>query len=172
MHSIPWIMLQKLIWNKCLCFDLLLPHLSAAENLQELRLDYSTLEVNYRTVPNLMDLITNNHEFTIFHNLHNCSQLKIFSCAHCKIYWSPDDNVTVPIYLTNIGQFCTRWLLQSAPLSLREYTGPLNSKDQSAVIERYGGTTNFGSGSAIVLNPKPLDNVQWFNDEDEVMVAE
>ena len=46
LHSIPWIMLQKLIWNKCLCFDLLLPHLSAAENLQELRLDYSTLEVN------------------------------------------------------------------------------------------------------------------------------
>ena len=36
LHSIPWIMLQKLIWNKCLCFDLLLPHLSAAENLLKL----------------------------------------------------------------------------------------------------------------------------------------
>ena len=42
-HSIPWTMLQKLIWNKCLCFDLLLPHLSTAENLLELQLDYSTL---------------------------------------------------------------------------------------------------------------------------------
>ena len=41
-HSIPWTMLQKLIWNKCLCFDLLLPHLSTAENLLELQLDYST----------------------------------------------------------------------------------------------------------------------------------
>ena len=64
------------------------------------------------------------------------------------------------MYLMDIGHFCTRWLLQSAPLSLPEYTGPQNSKDQSAVIERYGGTTNFGSGSAIVLNPKPLDNVE------------
>ena len=36
LHSIPWIMLQKLIWNKCLFFDLLLPHLGVAENLEEL----------------------------------------------------------------------------------------------------------------------------------------
>ena len=138
-------MLQKLIWNKCLCFDLLLQHLSAAENLLELQLDYSTFEVNYRTVPNLMDLTYDDHEFTIFHNLHNCSKLKIFSCAHSKIYWSPNVPEPISIFLTNIGQFCTRWLLQSAPLSLRKYTGPLNSRDQSAVMQRYSTIDNYDS---------------------------
>ena len=91
MRSIRWSMLQKLIWNRCLCFYLLLPHLATAENLEELRIDYSVLRVNYRTVPNLWYLLTDNYEFTIFHNLQYCSQLKIFSCAHCTIEWSPDE---------------------------------------------------------------------------------
>ena len=86
LHSIPWIKLEILIWNKCLCFDLLLPHLSAAENLLKLRLDYSTLLVNDETVTNLLDLITDDHEYTIFHHLKTCSKLKIFSCAHCRIH--------------------------------------------------------------------------------------
>ena len=54
LHLIPWIKLEILIWNKCLCFDLLLTHLGATKSLLELRLDYSTLKINYRTVPNLM----------------------------------------------------------------------------------------------------------------------
>ena len=95
------------------------------------------------------------YEFTIFHNLHNCSQLKIFSYAHCKIYWSPNEPKPVPMYLTNIGQFCTRWLLRSAPLSLREYTGPLHSRDQLAVKQRYSTIDNFCS-PAINLIPEPL----------------
>ena len=33
LNSIQWIMLEKLIWNKCLCFDLFLPHLGTAANL-------------------------------------------------------------------------------------------------------------------------------------------
>ena len=42
-RSIWWSMLQKLIWNRSLCFDLLLPHLATAENLDKLRIDYSIL---------------------------------------------------------------------------------------------------------------------------------
>ena len=105
------------------------------------------------------------------HHLNTCSQLKISSCAHCRIHWSRDEDVAPDMYLTDIGHFCTVWLLQSAPLSLREYTGPLNSRDQSAVIQRFRGITNIWS-PAINLTPKPLDDVEWINDEEEVMVPE
>ena len=71
-----------------------------------------------------------------------------------------------------IGHFCTQWLLRGAPLSLREYTSPIFSRDRLAVMERYGGTPNFGSGSTIFLNPQPLDDVEYFNDEGGVMVPE
>ena len=161
-HSIPWTMLQKLIWNKCLCFDLLLPHLSASGNLLELQLDYSTFEVDYRTVPNLMDLTNNHAEFTIFHNLQYCTQLKIFSCAHSKIYWSPNGppNVPkpIPILYPHIGEFCTRWLLERAPWSLREYTGPLDSREQAAIMDRYSSNDN---STVIQLIPAPQDNRNW-----------
>ena len=159
-YSIPWIMLQKLIWNKCLCFDLLLPHVSAAENLVELQLNYCTFEVNYRTVPDLMHLTYDDHEFTIFHNLQNCRMLKIFSCAHGKIYWSPNVPRPIPIVFTHIGTFCTSWLLQSAPLSLRRYTGPLNTLSQFAVMQRYSTIDNNDS-PVITLIPKPIDNQEW-----------
>ena len=170
--SIKWIMLEKLIWNKCLCYDLFLPHLGTAANLLELQLDNPTLLVNDKTGRNLFDLITDDHEFTIFHHLNTCIKLKIFSCAHCRIHWYRDNDVAPDIYLMDIGHFCTRWLLRSAPLSLREYTGPIFSKDRSAVMERYCGSENSGSGSAIFLNPQPLDNVEYFNDEGGVMVPE
>ena len=159
-HSIPWIMLRKLIWNKCLCFDLFLPHLSAAENLVELQLDYCTFEVNYRTVPNLMHLHSDNHELTIFHNLQNCRMLKNFSCAHSKICWSPNVPRPIPIVFTHIGTFCTSWLLRSAPLSLRKYTGPLDTRNQFAVMQRYSTIDN-NDNPVITLIPKPIDNSEW-----------
>ena len=95
-HLILFRQLEKFTWNKGLCFDLLLPHLSQSGNLLELQLDYTTFQVDYRTVPNLMDLTNNHAEFTIFHNLRYCTQLKIFSCAHSKIYWAPHGPPNVP----------------------------------------------------------------------------
>ena len=163
-HSIPFRQLQKLIWKKGLCFDLLLPHLSQSGNLLELQLDYTTFEVDYRTVPNLMDLTNNHAEFTIFHNLQYCTQLKIFSCAHSKIYWSPNGppNVPkpIPILYPHIGEFCTRWLLERALWSLREYRGPLDTREQGAILRRYRSNDNDNS-SVIQLIPAPQDNRDW-----------
>ena len=85
------------------------------------------------------------------------------------MYWSPNENEPKNMYLTNIGQFCTRWLLQSAPLLLKEYTGPLNSRDQLAVKKRYSTIDNFCI-PAINLIPEPLDNVEWINNEDIILV--
>ena len=75
------------------------------------------------------------------------------------------------MYLTNIGQFCTRWLLQSAPLSLQEYTGPLHSNDQlrMAVERRYRTIDNL-LVPAINLTPAPLDSVEWIPDDDNILV--
>ena len=163
-HSIPFRLLQKLIWKKCLCFDLLLPHLSQSGNLLELQLDYTTFQVDYRTVPNLMDLTTNHAEFTIFYNLRYCTQLRIFSCAHSQIYWSPagPPNVPnfIPILYPHIGVFCTRWLLERAPPSLREYRGPLDTREQAAIMGRYRSNDNDNS-SVIHLIPAPKDNSDW-----------
>ena len=52
------------------------------------------------------------------------------------------------------------WLLQSAPLSLRKYTGPVNSRDQLAVEQRYSTIDNCDS-PVIKLIPEPLDNMEW-----------
>ena len=77
--------------------------------------------------------------------------------------------------LTNIGQFCTQWLLQSAPLSLRQYTGPLQSKDQLAVETRYSRSIDNSSVPPISLTLAPLDNVEWnidhwFTDDNNIFV--
>ena len=163
-HLIPFRSLQKLIWKKCLCFDLLLPHLSQSGNLLELQLDYTTFQVDYRTVPNLMDLTNNHAEFTIFHNLRYCTQLKIFSCAHSQIYWSPPGLPNgpnfIPTLYPHIGVFCTRWLLERAPSSLREYRGPLDTREQGAILRRYRSNDNDNS-SVIQLIPAPQDNRDW-----------
>ena len=107
-------------------------------------------------------LLTDNYEFTIFHNLRYCSQLTIFSCAHCTIEWSPDEPWLDDMYLRHIGQFCTQWLLRSAPLSLQEYTGPLHSNYRlsMAVLQRYRTNDNLMAPS-INLTPAPLDNHEW-----------
>ena len=171
-QSIRWSMLQKLIWNRGQCFDLLLPHLATAANLEELRIDYSILQVDYRTVPNLWYLLTPNIEFTIFHNLRYCTQLTIFSCAHCTIEWSTQEAWLDDMYLRHIGQFCTQWLLHNAPLSLQEYTGPLHSNYRlsMAVLQRYTTDDNLMNPS-INLTARPLDHREWITlDEDDVYV--
>ena len=55
-------------------------------------------------------------------------------------------------------------------MSLREYTGPLFSRDRVAVEERFGGRTNIGDDSQIILNPQPLDDVEYVNNDGGVMV--
>ena len=73
------------------------------------------------------------------------------------------------MYLRSIGQFCTRWLLQSALLSLREYTGPLPSIDQLTVERRYSIIDDL-LVPAINLTPAPLDNVDWITNDNNIWV--
>ena len=54
--------------------------------------------------------------------------------------------------------------------SLREYIDPLFSREIVAVEEHFHDITNIGGASQIILNPQPLDNVEYINDEGEVRV--
>ena len=81
---INWVRIEKLIWNKCLCTNLFLPHLGTSANLLELQLDNSTLTVP-ETMENLYDLITDTHPFPIFHHLNTCNQLNNY---HAQIVGS------------------------------------------------------------------------------------
>ena len=158
--STNWPQVEKLIWQKCLCTStIFLSDLRTSTNLIELRLDNSTIGLPH-SYEAALNLVHDAHPFTIFQNLNNCNQLTILSYVNYWLQWKRENVVLDKLYLP--GQMCSQWLLQSAPLSLRWYVGPLFSREIEAVEERCRLENNSLEWFPISFNPQPLDHNEYF----------
>ena len=58
------------------------------------------------------------------------------------------------------------------PIIAGVYRSFIFQRERVAMEERFRGRTNIGGGSQVILNPQPLDDVEYINDDGGVMVAE
>ena len=72
----------------------------------------------------------------IFQNLDNCNQLTKFSCPNCQVQWHSATEI-IPLMHPLPGQFYFQWLIQSAPLSLQYFNGPIYERDLPRVLTQY-----------------------------------
>ena len=64
------------------------------------------------------------------------------------------------------GQMCSQWLIQSAPLSLRLFIGPIYTRDLKAVQERYRVENENLGPFPLHLDCQPLDNTEYVQPND------
>ena len=123
----------KLIWRNSLCTsEICSSDLGKSTNLIELQLDNSTICLPYldeedQWFPeNIRE--RGGYPYAIFRNLNNCTWLIKLSCANYKLQWHSAIE-KVPDLLPLPGQMCSQLFIQSAPLSLRFFSGPIYARD-------------------------------------------
>ena len=150
--------------------EIFLSALTASTNLVELQLDNSTICLPWSDCehPWYFENIDEGggYPYNIFQNLDNCIQLTKFSCRNCQVQWHSDTEVVPAVHLLP-GQFCSQWLIRSAPLSLQFFNGPIYEYDLPLVLERYHVANSFMNAlldrPPLQVIPNPTDIYNYFD---------
>ena len=102
------------------------------------------------------------YPYNIFQNLDNCNQLTKFSCPNCMAQWHSATEI-VPLMHPLPSQFCSQWLIQSAPLLLQYFNCPIYEHDLPRVLTRFHVTNPMLDRPPFQLIPSPTDINNYYD---------